>query len=233
MARFSYVMGTALLAAVVAAPVLAGGPTVVEPEAPVAVAPAMPSVTDWGGFYGGLAFGIVSGDNTFSERSVNASALPGDWDGTLTYLTAGYDWQSGSLVYGAALDFAIGSIDAAGIDGPDYSCVVNCNIEVDNYVALRGRVGYAMGSALLYGTVGYAQADATADFGDGIVAGSDSVSGWAYGVGAEFMVSQRISVDVSYLNNDLGTLEIPDNCSVECFTDVEFGQLKLGANYRW
>lgn len=233
MARLSFGMGTALIAIALAAPVMAGGPTAVEPDAPVAVAPATPSIPDWSGFYGGLAFGIASGDNTFSERGASASAFPGDWDGTLTYLTAGYDWQSGSIVYGAALDFAIGSIDAAGLESPDYGCGTSCYIEVDNYVALRGRVGYATGSALLYGTVGYAQADATADFGDGIIAGSDSVSGWALGVGAEFMVSERISVDVSYLNNDLGRLEIPDNCGDQCYTDVEFGQLKLGANYRW
>ena len=233
MVRFSFGMGTALLAIACAAPVLAGGPTVVEPETPVAVAPPAPALPDWSGFYGGLALGIVSGDNTFSERGVNASALPGDWDGTLTYVTAGYDWQNGSIVYGAAFDYAFGSIDAAGVDGPDYGCGTSCNIEVDNYFALRGRVGYATGSALLYGTVGYAQADAVADFGDGIVAGSDSVSGWALGVGAEFMVSDRISLDVSYVQNDLGTLEIPDNCGDQCYTDVEFGQLKLGANYRW
>jgi outer membrane immunogenic protein len=233
MERFSYGICTALTAIVIAAPALAGGPTTVEPEAPVAVAPAMPSVTDWSGFYGGLAFGIPSGDNTFSEREGPSSALAGDWDGTLTYLTGGYDWQSGSFVYGAALDIGIGSIDAAGTEGPDFDCGTSCYIEVDNYVALRGRVGYAMESALLYGTVGYAMADATADFGDGVVAGSDSLSGWAAGVGVEFMVSDRFSIDVSYINNDLGTLEIPDDCDTDCYSDVEFGQLKLGANYRW
>lgn len=226
-------VGVALIAAGVAFPGYAGGPTAVAPEPAAAAAPVAPAAVDWSGFYGGLAFGIVSGDNTFSERGVGARALPGDWDGTLTYLTGGYDWQSGALVYGAAIDLGLGSIDASGAESVDYGCGTSCDIEVDKYVALRGRVGYAMGSALLYGTAGFARADAEADFGDGVIAGSDSVSGWVAGIGAEYRVSQQISIDLSYLVNDLGRLQIPDDCGTDCFTDVDFGQFKLGANFRW
>jgi outer membrane immunogenic protein len=233
MARFSHHIGTVLIAAVVAAPALAGGPTAVEPEPVAMAAPSLPAIADWSGFYAGLAFGIPTGDNTFSERGVGARAQSDDWEGTLTYLTGGYDWQSGTLVYGAALDLGIGSIDASGQTSDDYGCGDNCNIEVDKYMALRGRVGYATGSALLYGTAGFARADAEADFADGIVAGSDSLSGWVAGVGVEYKVTDTISVDMSYLQNDLGTLQIPDNCGTDCFTDVKFGQLKLGANFRW
>lgn len=209
----------------------AGGPIDVAPETPVAEPVAV--APDWSGFYAGLGVAMATGDNTFTERSIDAEATPGDWEGTQVYVTGGYNWQSNRLVYGAALDLAAGSIDALGTDSLDYSCGTDgCAIELSKYMALRGRVGLAQGSTLFYGTAGMARADAEAGFTTGVVSGSDTMTGWVAGVGVEHMLNSRLSVDLSYLYNDLGRLEI-DDCSSECYTDVTFGQLKLGANFRW
>ena len=228
-------MKTTLLAATLAAtlavqPVLAGGPVATADEPPVAGDVVTP---DWSGPYVGISLSFPTGDNTFTERGVDAEATPGDWEGTSYALTGGYDWQRNNLIYGVALDLGFGSIDASGTTSTEYGCVTACEIEVSKYKALRGRLGIARGAALLYGTAGIASADAEAGFGDGVVAGSDTLSGWVAGIGVEYMVSKRFSVDASYLHNDLGRLEIPSNCGTQCFTDVSFGQLKLGANFRW
>jgi len=211
----------------------AGGPTGVSPEPEVDGAMPVATAVDWSGLYAGLAVAVPMGDNTFTERGVNAEATPGDWEGTSGMLTGGYDWQRNKLVYGAALDLGFGSIDASGTTSGEYGCGTSCDIAVSSYKALRGRIGYASGSALFYGTAGIARADAEADFGNDIIAGADTLSGWVAGIGIEYKVSSRLSLDAAYLHNDLGRLEIPDTCGFECFTDVSFGQFKLGANFRW
>ena len=210
----------------------AGGPVTTSTEAPVAVAETAPPFA-WVGPYAGMALSLPTGDNFFTERSVDARATPGDWEGTLGYLSGGYDWQRNRLVYGAAMDLALGSLEAQGESSSEYGCGSDgCDIDLSKYISLRGRVGVTRGAALWYGTAGIARADAEAGFVEGEVAGSDTLTGWVAGLGVEYRVSKALSVDVSYLHSDLGRLEIGD-CGVDCFTDVSFGQLKLGANFRW
>lgn len=190
-------------------------------------------VVSFSGFYVGLGGAIAMGDNTIREDT-GGETTPGDWDGTVPYAVLGYDWQQGNIVYGAALDLAFGSIDAFSDPNPSFFCSgAICRSEVSNFASLRGRVGVVQGSALIYGTAGFARTDAEGGFGSPTVSGSDTLNGWVAGAGVEFQATERLSIDASYLYTDLGTLSLPLSCGTNCVTDIDFGQLRLGANLRW
>lgn len=222
-----------LLGLLLAAPAHSGGPTPTPTEPDVVPLAASPAAPAWDGLYAGLAVSLPQGDNFWSDTLPEPSS-PADWSGNLTYLTLGYDRQAGRLVYGGALDFALGTLAATGDDGPDFGCGgTGCTTEVSDYMALRARVGYAVGKALVYGTAGFAKGGATVIRSDIGTVGPADTSGWVAGAGVEVMLSSRLSVDLSYLYNDLGRVDIPMPCTNSCFTDVTFGQARLGLNLRF
>lgn len=159
----------------------------------------------------------------------------GDWSGTPWGLTAGYDRQRGNLVFGGALDLTGGTIEATSTTNPGppaYICGPGCVTEVSRSAALRGRVGWAQDRTLVYATAGLAVGEATATT-NAIELGNDNLSGWVAGFGLEHAVTDRFSLFAEYLFTDLGRLEIPTLCNTNCFTDVTYGTLRIGANLRW
>lgn len=152
------------------APAFAGGTNepIPEPEvmaAPVAIAP--PSV-DWSGFYAGAALGY---------GNVDSSGGVLDGYGALGGVLAGYRYDFGSTVAGIELDYDTSDVDLNG--GAD---------SLDDVARLKLMAGYEFGRALVYGTVGAAQANAT-------VGGADlSDTGYFGGLGVDYAVTDRIGV---------------------------------------
>lgn len=187
----------------------------------------------WSGGYVGLHLGVATGNNRWDERSVSASSTPGDWGGTPWGVRLGYDMQSGAWVFGAALDYTHG-VEATSETSATFACgATGCVTTVDNTVALRARVGYAWDRTLFYATAGAARGEVMASSSINPNHGSGSLNGWVAGVGLEHAVNNRWSVGVEYLHTDLGRLEIPVACNTDCFTDVSFGTLRLGVNFRF
>jgi len=179
-----------------------------------------------------LCVGMLLGDNFWAERGIPVANTPGDWEGTPWGLTAGYDMQHGSMVYGAALDFTGGTITATSTTGGGFGCGGgSCFTDVENSVALRGRIGRAHDRTLFYATAGLASAEATGR--TAVVNGSDRLLGWVAGVGIEHAVSDRTTLSLEYLYTDLGRLELPTACVFNCYTDVAYGTLRLGVNIRF
>jgi Opacity protein and related surface antigens len=226
---------TALAAAsaLLANAALASGPvTPVEPYVP----PIVPMATsyDWTGGYVGLRLGTPLGDNNWAERGVGAESTPDNWGGTVWGLSGGYDVQSGSMVYGAAIDYTGGEIMATSTSSGTFGCLTNaCETYVENSLAIRGRVGWAYDRTLFYGTAGLASGQARAQNPGGPALGSDRLNGWTAGLGVEHAVTDNFSVNLEYLFTDLGRLEIPSSCGTDCFTDVSYGTVRLGANFRF
>lgn len=179
---------------------LAGGSVTVD-SAPAA--DANPAVSaDWSGPYVGLTYGRGSG-------WINDVFIPYDVaDGTLTGFLLGYNYQRGSLVFGAELSQSTGSglmiVPGAG--------------DNDFFEALhdvRARLGYVVGKALLYGGVGYTEADLTVENG----LGEYTMSGMSYGVGIDYKVTDRVFVGVDYTRRNV-TLDWITEDDVEASLDV-------------
>jgi outer membrane immunogenic protein len=146
----------------------------------------LPAIT-WTGFYAGVhaggAFGgevevDVEGDDTFDLDSAFTGGVH-----------VGYNWQTPSnLVLGVE-----GSISLLGLEASDGN-----NPEFTDYVAsLRGRLGYAFGDNLLYGTGGLAFVGYADDVADELE--DDTELGFVVGGGWERKISDNVSFGVEGL----------------------------------
>lgn len=152
----------ALPAALLAAsPALAGGLDPA-PAEPIVVTQAQPvfAGTDWTGFYVGGQIGYGQVDTSIGIEG----------DGILGGVHLGYMWDFGSTVIGAELDYDTAELELDAGAGT-----------IDDVTRLKLRAGYDLGNgALLYGTLGMAQAGAT-------LGGIDrDDTGWLAGAGAAF-----------------------------------------------
>lgn len=225
----STLLATSLAATLVLQPAFAGGPVATADEPPVA---ADVATVDWSGLHFGLSAARPNGDNAWAERSVGAVSAAGDWSGTMPTLSLGYDWQRGKLVYGVALGLSGGDITANPSTGGGFGCP-GCETTVDRLTTLTARLGWAPGKTLFYAKAGAARADAIGTATGFTTIGEGGVSGWTAGIGVERFVSSKITLSAEYSQVDLGRLELPNNCGSQCYTDVSFGMMQLGVNYRW
>ena len=156
---------TAAAIAVLAQPVLAGS-SKAPAEEPVIISSAgiAPSGPDWTGFYGGAQLGYANVDTN----------VPGvNGDDFIGGLIVGYDYDFGTGVIGAGLDYDFADIGLAP------------GVSVENVFRVKLRGGVELGRALLYGTGGYAQADAS-------LLGSED--GYFIGAGYEHLITDQFSV---------------------------------------
>ena len=107
-------------------------------------------------------------------------------------MQAGYNWQSGPLVFGVE-----GDLQATGAD----DTFAPWKFSNPWFGTVRGRVGYAFNNILFYGTGGLAFGELRGEtFG---LSESHTNAGWTAGVGAEFGFAQNWSAKIEYLYVDL------------------------------
>ncbi len=119
--------------------------------------PFVETAWNWTGFYGGVVGGYGSGT---SSNYVSNNANPHGWanndpDGGLLGGTIGYNYQwAPNWVAGAEADLSWSGMEGQQhkyiYDGHDWSG------GWDGLATIRGRVGYALGPTLFYGTAGLA-----------------------------------------------------------------------------
>ena len=199
--------------------VQAGGPTAVAPE-PLPAAEAAPvAVLDWSGAYGGLSYGRTDAD-LLAILSAPPTYLFQYEDGNAVGGFLGYNIQRGTVVYGAELGYSDVSgavLLGDGLGGDD---------TIDSLIDLRARVGYATGRALFYGAFGYSRAETTVNGTDSV-----SLSGASFGVGIDYMVSQRMFVGLDYTRRNLsGTDDNPLN-TFDIETDLNTLGLRVGLSF--
>ncbi len=208
-----------LAAATVAAmstPLLAGGPTVIANDPMPAAAAAPADATNWSGAYAGLSFGRSSGD---LEDLTNGGAFEYD-DGRVLGAFVGYNLQRGSLVYGGELGF--GRVSDMTLVG----AILGGDDTLDSLLDLRGRVGFAFGNALVFGSVGYAKANTTINGTD-----SASLSGTSYGLGLDYKLGSRAFVGVDYVRRNVdGTNTNPGN-TFDIESDIDTVNLRVGLSF--
>jgi outer membrane immunogenic protein len=164
----------------------------------------------WAGPYlgGNLGYAWGSVDNAIPKPS-----------GVQGGVQAGYNWQSGPLVFGIE-----GDLQATGAD----DTFAPWKFSNPWFGTVRGRVGYAFNNVLFYGTGGLAFGELRGEtFG---LSESHTNAGWTAGVGAEFGFAPNWSATVEYLFVDLSdsrfTITGVSNGS-------QFGVLRAGVNYHF
>ena len=145
--------------------------------ATVAFLPSLAAAQDWSGAYGGAAL-------SYDKITVNDLSYgdgPIDLNGAGLGLFLGYNWQSGSLVFGSEIAATKHSGEAS--DG-DYLLPATALFSVE----LRGRVGFATGKLLPYLAIGAVRTDWEADhFGSGLAGdmAKDTANGTAVAIGVD------------------------------------------------
>lgn len=153
------------------------------------------------GFCGGNASGSsaangCNSDNTGVEASVRA----------------GYDWQFGSIVVGLVGEWSKTDVSdtVTGFSSTPASYVFKR--ELTDMAALRARLGYAAGPALIYVTGGAAYGGIENSFRTTNTANSfvtqkdeDDADGWQAGAGLEWRLAPNLSVTGEYLYTSLST----------------------------
>jgi len=158
-------------------------------------------------FAGAAIPALVNGSNSASASSWVAGAQ------------AGYNWQRSSLVYGLEADISAMHLKSemnTVLQNPFPPLpAANANANVDWYGTVRGRLGWAPGPVLFYGTGGLAYGNV--DLNSSISAVSplslssqtSSVKvGWVAGGGIEYMWRPNVILNLGYQYVDLGTVSV-------------------------
>ncbi len=198
--------------------------------------PATPLDAQWGGFYAGGELGgawsrfdwSATNANYFNtlgpillgtafDQSAKGSVIGGGF--------IGYNFQSGPWVYG--IEFS-GSASGLAVTSasPYFPATDTYTSKVKWLATVTGRVGYAWDRWLVYVKGGWAGGDmqfTIYDSAAGVRADTDTwANGWTVGVGADYMLTNRVALGVVYDYADLSVSGATVTCP-NCGTGVGFG----------
>jgi outer membrane immunogenic protein len=222
----------------IAAPLSAASAADITLPAKAFAAPNAPY--SWSGCYAGGSAGVVrdSTAETWSYIFDDVGSYQLSDTGFLGSIDAGCNWQSGSFVYGLETDFGLSTINTKESEsGPGFSYVEQ--EKLNELGTVRGRVGWAVDRALFYVTGGlaYGEVDhsATGTGGDDIYDFSASgwQAGWAVGAGADYAVTNNVSIRFEALYVDLGTKNIVDAEGDHASLGTSELVARIGANLKF
>jgi outer membrane immunogenic protein len=196
-------------------------------NAPVVKASAAATVFDWSGFYAGAHVGYAWGHAKIGRLNDN-----NDHDGWLAGGQLGYNVQTGSWVWGAALD---GSWTNIKNDNADPTCNETSGfLRISNLFTARLRTGPAIGSTFYYVTGGFATAGMKfRDFDDPIhPIVSKRHNGYTVGLGAEHAFAPNWSARLEYLYVKLGEKDYDLNGAIDS-VDPTAHLVRAAVNYRF
>ena len=148
----------------------------------------------WTGF-------IISPEVSFFgdlQLSGSGSAFVDDLDGAAIGGKIGYDKQLGNVVVGIVTDAQYSFADGDGRGG----FANTFDTDLNYYGTVRGRLGYAFGRWMVYGTAGYAYGELEIDNNLTGASSSQTLSGWAYGGGLEYVWNKDITLRAGYWKLD-------------------------------
>ena len=215
----------------------------------------------------------ATADATFCTDSpdpsvANGTAVAASGTGNITPigftggLQAGYNWQAGTLVYGAEADFGdLGLAESSSAHGffpvtflGDQYTLTQA-IMGDWLATIRARLGFACTPHVLFYATGglafsgfrfsssYSDNAISSTFPGGTGSGTRSEirTGWAAGGGAEWLLRENWSIKAEYLYVDLGSMRVPvPTSNTAAFTqtmqvdvDLTVQIARLGLNYKF
>lgn len=183
-----------------------------------------PIYASWTGLYLGLNAGYGFGKSNWDVPAVSPSPKGG-----LFGVTAGYNFQTGTWVWGAEGDFAMSSMKGSVACGAG-----TCETKNTWLGTARARLGYAgWNNWLPYLTGGLAMGDIKAS-NSALSSASKTKMGYTLGLGLEYAMWTNWSVKLEYLYVDLGKFD----CGIACgaaVDNVSFNAnvVRAGLNYRF
>ncbi len=253
--------GVALLA------VAAAGSAQAADLAPAYKAPI--PVCTWCGYYMGFTVGYVWGNfdpqsstvndgyiagvNTAAVNSVGQQSLK---SGSITGgIEAGYNWQTGNLVYGIELDMQAFRLAGTVINGGAYPAFAGgtfaftTSINSNWLFTARPRIGWAANNWLFYVTGGLAVTDLSATFlwGDNVAPAAEAgtfnkiKTGYVVGGGVETAIGAHWTFKAEYLYVNFGNETATGSMALQGFpgqvfthtADLKASIARIGANYRY
>ncbi|MCF7645883.1 porin family protein [Bacillus subtilis] len=196
--------------------------------------PAPVAVVDtfsWTGGYVGLNAGYAGGKNKYNEYGTNFSAKDNS-NGFLGGIQAGYNWQFDQMIVGLETD-----IQGAGLKSDVEVGGVGAEAKINWFGTTRARLGYTpVDRFMVYATGGVAYGKIKASAFDGVnsFSQSDTKVGYTVGAGAEYALSNNVTLKSEYLYTDLGKLKL-DDVNGNRFGEVKapFHTVRVGVNYKF
>lgn len=156
---------------------------------------------------------------------------------------AGYNWQSGSVVYGIEGDFQYADINAklaafTNLFGTGISASASGSLSWLG--TLRARIGFVPEDRFfLYATGGaaFGKLGLSGEVNVGSIPYRDEISktrtGWTLGAGAEYAVTDDWTWKTEYLYTDLGKWTFYEDPVLKAETGLKFHTVRTGMNYRF
>jgi len=213
-------------------------------DMPVKAYPGQNYAHSWNGFYVGgvVGAGIVTPQfNDLDDFFTFSSWQAGKWAMT-GGLTGGYNWQSGSAVFGVEADINWTNFSNT-LTNPDFDSQFDS--KWNWFSTVRGRFGLALDRTLIYATAGVAlvsQEYRVSEPRDGCDNGKVCAKrkrtevGLALGAGAEYAFGNNWSLKAEYLFIKLPTQDANDfannsDAAFQFTTEAHFA--RIGLNYRF
>ena len=200
---------------------------------------------DWTGPYVGATGGAARGVQQWTYLSGGNTVQPA-YQGAILGGEAGYNFQTGQIVYGIEGDFS-GLNAKGGVSCPN-GFFFTCEASLSRLATVTGRVGYATGYGLYYAKAGLAYGTANVGttpntngnpltipnfvFATG---NSTTVShtGWTAGVGVEFALAKDWSAKAEYMHFDLGSAQYTVDSGLLVNAKTAGDTVRVGVNYHF
>ena len=198
--------------------------------APVVVADTF----SWTGGYIGLNAGYAGGKFKYNDYAGNSAK--DNASGFLGGVQAGYNWQFDQAIVGIETDFQGGNLKSdaeVSFNGQ----TAGAEAKVNWFGTTRVRLGYTpVDRFMVYATGGVAYGKVKASAFDGVnsYSQSDTKVGYTVGAGAEYALTNNVTLKSEYLYTDLGKLKL-DDVNGNRFGEVKapFHTVRVGVNYKF
>jgi outer membrane immunogenic protein len=160
--------------------------------------------------------GLASAQPAPPVLSGSASSTSSGWQGGAQL---GYNWQNGSFVYGFEADIsALDLHNRTNTMMPAFlpNATATTTSAIDWYGTVRGRLGWATGPLMIYGTAGLAYGkvnlNSTLIDNGGPTSLNNQISslktGWVAGAGLEYLIQRNLVLNLGYQYVDLGSTSL-------------------------
>lgn len=183
------------------------------------------AIFNWNGIYAGANIGYALGDIDYSAGGATINVEPRGYtlSGVLGY---NMHFQS-NLILGIEADLGYAEVDRTTAIAPG----IGLNGGIDYFTTVRGRLGYSFGTWMVHVNGGWAGAHLVSNITGTPFSADEFISGWAYGVGAEFALTQNLWLTADWQRLDFSGSQNFGPGSVNADSKIDI--LKAGVKYRF